>query len=154
MKKKILIVVVIILIILGIVGLILMLGKNKDKEDIKEKEIESFEYEYGGGTAYKNYKIYVIDGKTYISSNGVNQMMEKEIDNSVLNDISKIVRENEIDKWDGFNERDENIMDGNSFSLKIKYADGEEINAYGYMKYPENYRTGHNKLSSYLEKIK
>ena len=44
-------------------------------------------------------------------------------------------------------------MDGYSFTLIIKYVDGKEIEAYGYMEYPTNYKQVDKEITEYLEKI-
>lgn len=158
MKNKMVIVVIIILLVLGIIGGILFFGKNKENAEQYNKEIQSFEYHYGSyNPGYKEYKIYTANNKIYISAkgfNGIDLNIDKEVDKSILNDISEIVKENKIYEWNEFNKSDKNVTDGNSFKLKIKYVDGKEINAYGYMKYPKNYEQGHKSLVTYLEKIK
>lgn len=157
MKKSIIILITIILLTIMIIGtgIFIMNQTNNTREP---KEIESFEYNYGSyNGGYRKYKIYMEDSKRYISANGNNSInfnIEREIDKSVFDDISKIISENKIYNWDGFDKSDPDILDGYSFKLKLKYIDGEEINAKGYMKYPKNYADGHKNLSDYLERIK
>lgn len=150
MKKKIIIGAILV------VGVIFFVGNSKQEK--YEGDIVSFEYNYGdynGG--YYNYKIYKQDDKNYIKAKGMNGIelnVEKEVDDTVLKDISKIVKDNRIYEWNGFDKKDSHILDGYSFSLTIKYSDGKEIKANGYMKYPNNYETNHKVLVDYLELLK
>ena len=86
--------------------------------------------------------------------NGVDLNLDKELEESVLKDISKIVQENRIYKWNGFSKKNDDISDGYTFSLTIKYNDGKEVKAYGHEKYPKNYENIHKILSNYLETVK
>ena len=110
--KKVMIGVIIVLIVVAVIVVVL------------------FEYNYGsfhGGE--RNYKIYAENGNTYISAkglNGINLDLEKEIEENILNDISKIIVENKIYERDGFDKRS-NDTDGKSFNLKVKYANGMDI---------------------------
>ena len=45
----------------------------------------------------------------------------------------------EVWKWDGFDERNPNVRDGDSFYFSLTVQDGKEINASGYMRYPETF---------------
>ena len=139
---------------------------NKD-DSYKEKtippdapaaNIESFHYGYGsyfGGV--HNYSIKEEDGKMMIhgtGGNGVELNLSREISSEQLEELRTLIIDNRIYAWDGFNERDDNILDGYSYDLKIRYVDGREITAEGYMKYPENYEQAHKNLAKFLESIK
>lgn len=159
MKKKIFIGIVIILLIAVILGIIIMLNRDKEKENTKyyDKEVEKFTYTYGSyNGSYGNCQIYKRDEKVYISLqthddlNSKDINMGKEIDKSVLKEIKRIVKENEIYKWNGFNASDDDVLDGDGFNLEIEYEGGEKIKANGYMKYPENYEKGSKALIDYL----
>ena len=153
MKKYFMIGMVLILVIIG-----LLIFNRYNNKEIYDEDIISFEYSYGGYPGgYWDYKIYTENGKTYILArgmNGVDLNINKEIDKSILEDISKIVQENKIYEWNGFNKKSSFILDGYFFSLTIKYNDGKEVKAYGHEKYPTNYEISHEILSNYLESIK
>ncbi|MBR3208929.1 MAG: hypothetical protein IKF82_01540 [Bacilli bacterium] len=53
--------------------------------------------------------------------------------------IEEVLKKYEVSKWDGFNQSDNNVLDGNSFSFSAELVSGERIGASGYMKYPKNY---------------
>ena len=152
MKKKIIIGAILILI----VGVLLLVCYKKQEK--YEGNIVSFEYNYGSyNGGYYNYKIYKQDDKSFIKAigmDGIELNLDKEVDDTVLKDISKIVKDNKIYKWNGFDKKDSHILDGYGFTLKIKYSDGKEIKANGYMKYPNNYEINHKILVDYLELLK
>ena len=85
--------------------------------------------------------------------NGVEMDVDQYIDQSVMDDLALIIYENDIRFWNGFAEHDDSILDGYEFGLAAVYADGSLIAAGGYMKYPDNYRQGHDALSAYLNAL-
>lgn len=145
----------IIFITLCITSLLLFTGCNKNQI---QQEITYFKYEYGSyGGGYYDYTINSEVGKMIFTAkgyNGVELNISKEINKSKLEELSKIIVDQSIDKWNGFDNSDSNAMDGYSFELKVDYKNGDEITANGYMKYPPNYETAHQKLVSFLESIK
>jgi len=164
MKKKGVIALVLGIVVILVIAVIVILTryagkdtKNKNKKSY-DGEIVGIEYSYGsyhGG--YREYEIYIKNDKTYLvakGGNGIDLNINKRIDNSVLEDISEIIEDNKIYKWYGFDKSDKHILDGYSFSLIVKYKDGKEEKAHGYMKYPSNYEEGHKALSDYLESFK
>lgn len=165
MKKAIIIIVITIVVILiitlgtfGVIKLIEILNNNNEGGKIINSNIIEFSYEHGsyfGG--YNEYHLYYTEeGIAHIEAigyNGSELNIDKDIDESVFGEIERIVNEQEIYKWDGFDESDNDILDGSSFSLKITYKDGQSINAHGYMKYPNNYIVASDALTDYLNTL-
>jgi hypothetical protein len=142
----------------GVIKLMKILNNNNGGGEIINSNIIEFSYEHGsyfGG--YNDYHLYYTEeGIAHIEAigyNGSELNIDKDIDESVFGEIEKIVNEQEIYKWDGFDESDNDILDGSSFSLKIMYKDGQSINAHGYMKYPDNYRIASDALTDYLNTL-
>lgn len=132
-------------------------NNQKEKEEIKEVEIVNFKYAYGSPMGlYYDYEIYYEDNtilyKKYFY-NGKDETIVKEADKSVLKEIDKIIKENEIDKWDGFNKSKDNVLDGSGFTLSVTYNNGTSIKAHGYMKYPTKYKEKIKPLIDYLNKL-
>ena len=75
--------------------------------------------------------------------------IEEEIDEAVLDDLVRIMEEENILAWDGFQQYNTEVRDGFSFTLRARF-ENRAINASGYMKEPENFKAGHQKLSGYL----
>lgn len=150
--------VIIFAVVVGVLISSILNGAGKAINDQNyDKEIVSFHYDYGSyNGGFWEYDIYIEENNTYIEANGQNGVdlrIDKQIDDSVLEDISTIINENEIYKWYGFDKRNTSIYDGYSFLLEVEYEDGEKASAKGYMSYPKNYDEGHEVLSNYLENI-
>lgn len=75
--------------------------------------------------------------------------VEAEIDEAVLDDIVRIMEEENIFAWDGFRQYNTEVRDGFSFSLNARF-ENRSILASGYMKEPENFKAGHRRLSDCL----
>lgn len=136
---------------------------DKKISDIVEKEnnydgtITSFSYSYGGyNSGYYNYNIIVDNEKIILSArggNGVELNIDKEIEISNLTLLAQIINEKGICNWNGFEEKNDQVLDGNSFKLEVVYSDGKTLKANGYMKYPENYNIGHEALVEFFGKF-
>lgn len=166
-KKTLLISLALFVVIVTAVGVILVTHpfgsdskKDKNKDEKKEKyigDITYFSYSYGsffGG--YYDYELKSEDGKVYFIAKGLNGVdldVQCEIDSSVMKQLQEIVDKYELSKWDGFNKSDDNIMDGDSFSLTITYENGEEIKVSGYMKYPKRYDEVRSELRGIIENL-
>lgn len=115
-----------IFITLCIISLLLLSGCNKKQIYL---EITYFKYEYGSyGSGYYDYTINTENGKVLFNANGYSGAelnINKVITQSDLERLSKVITDNGIDKWNGFNKSDSNAMDGYSFELKITYKSGE-----------------------------
>lgn len=76
-----------------------------------------------------------------------------------LNDKDMDKFENMLNKyhilsWKGFSKSDKNVLDGNSFSFRLRYNDDEKLSASGYMMYPDHYRDFKEKFENYINDIK
>jgi len=154
MKIKVIILAFIMLTFLCITGC-------SDKKTIKnwnyDANIIEFNYSYGSydGGSYI-YEIKVDNDVVNFNANGYNgvELNKKQvIDKSNIQKLEKIIKDNDIGKWNGFNKEKDYILDGYSFNLIIKYSNGYVIEAYGYEKYPKNYKDIHNQIIDVLENI-
>lgn len=64
---------------------------------------------------------------------------EEVLDSAFMEGLGRIVAACDVAQWNGFDERDDDILDGSSFSLDVTLADGSTIRARGYNAWPENY---------------
>ena len=78
--------------------------------------------------------------------------LEEEIEEAVLDDIVRIMEEENIFAWDGFRQYNTEIRDGFSFDMKAEFVN-RAVTASGYMEEPENFKAGHQRLSEYLLKL-
>lgn len=157
MKKKILLVSIAILLLLaaGIVTYFML--ENNDKPNVSySNNITSFNYSFGsyfGG--YYDYEIYQEDDKFIFVGNGKNGVdldINETIDSYVLDDIQEIIEKYDVKEWNGFNKRNRDILDGDSFSLLVRYDD-HKIKAHGYMKYPANYKLFQKEINEYFDTL-
>lgn len=143
-------------IFLGILtfSIILLSGCNHPTKN--ESEIINFSYSYGSMDYAYKYNIEKKDEKIILTAKGQNAVdlnINKEINQSDLEQLAKIINDNGIYEWNGFNKRDKDIMDGYGFTLEIIYQDGKTLKAEGYMKYPKDYKKHHNTLVKYLKSL-
>ncbi len=141
--------------------LVIFLVYQFNNKRIAQSELKEFFYSFGsyhGG--YWDYNIYpVVDefGEKRFrlranASNGYYLDIDEYVDEKVLLDISKIVNENEIYKWNGFNFSNNNVLDGYGFRIELLYNKGN-ISARAYHNTPSNYEEGHNELRKYLNDL-
>ena len=88
----------------------------------------------------------IIDKKTNncivkIKPYGISIEDTKEIivDNCKINELINILNKYHIDKWDGFNKSNKDVLDGDDFCLSIWMNDNKSIHASGYMMWPDRY---------------
>ena len=76
-------------------------------------------------------------------------------DAELIREVSVLIEECELHKWNGFNETDSMVMDGSGFSLDIVYADGTEVYAHGSNSFPKGYGEAAERIDamfySYME---
>ncbi len=67
--------------------------------------------------------------------------------------LKNILIDNDVGKWNGFDKNNKMVLDGNSFSLFIRFVNGEDISAYGYMMWPSNYGIVRGELDNFFYEI-
>ena len=120
-------------------------------------DITSFNFgcDFGLG-GYYHYQIRVEDDKVIFTKEAIGmttENIEKEITKKDLEEIQKIINEQEIYKWNGFDKTDKNVLDGSGFNLSVNYSNGENIEAHGYMRYPKNFKEASDVLLEYLKTL-
>ena len=102
-----------------------------------------------------DYRIAELDGKLYFTaegSNGVELDIHAEVSIQKFEEFEKIIESNHIQNWHGFNECDDEVLDGYGFTLTIDFEEGS-LTASGYESYPENYEVIHESLVDYFEQL-
>ena len=153
MKKVLIIVSVLLIVLLG--GLMIIL-----KRDVKEiSSLKSLEYSYSAGMTVNGYSRYKVEcnDKCIALIKPVNLAEEEKKEIELTNDqvavIEELLKKYEVNKWDGFNKSDANVLDGSSFSISIVMKNGDIISAHGYMKWPDNFREVSSTLDSFFEEL-
>ncbi|MBP5684391.1 MAG: hypothetical protein J6X02_03955 [Bacilli bacterium] len=140
-------------IIITFIGFCLSLLTNyrkKTREDIvknviKIQDIKSLSFNYSNGYmmyAYTRYELNCDKSCTLrIKPNGIpdEDMKEYEVDNKTIVELCDLLNKYDISKWNGFDESDQNVLDGDSFSFSLNLHNGKSISASGYMRWPKNY---------------
>lgn len=124
------------------------------------KDISYFSFTYTS-SFMKNpdttYKVEIKENKyyAYIKPYGkpAEETIKKQIDKNFVSKLIKILNEYKVSKWNGFDKRDKHILDGNSFRIIIT-SNNKNINASGYMKYPNNYQKVKTKIDLLFKEIK
>ncbi|MBQ3049592.1 MAG: hypothetical protein IJC94_06520 [Oscillospiraceae bacterium] len=134
-----------------------LFGCAKNAE-IKDIETFSFRYSYGAmSNAYVVYTLTNEDGSytATIKPKGApeEEKLEFEVDESFAKELEAFLAENEVGRWNGFQKSNKTAADGKSFSLYITMADGSEVDARGYMKWPKNYNAVSAGITEIFEKL-
>ena len=156
-----------IIIALALIAVLAMLPAACGSKDFPDRKppvsdpknpgaLSSFHYSYGSFFDGEwEYKVYERGGNAYILAkgmNGVDLNAASRVEASVLDDITGILKEYKMFKWDGFNKSDYDVMDGYGFGLSAVYGE-QELIASGYMKYPRGYWEAHEALAGYLGRL-
>ncbi len=157
MKMKYVIIGVIVIVI-GIFCFIKFSRKNY--VDFSESEIKSFHLSYSNGYMMNANIIYEfkLEDDRYIASIKPYLVADEntliiDIDQDIVEKIVDILKKYEVNKWDGFDKVDKDVLDGDSFSLSVWFKDDKSIHASGYMMWPENYRNVRDEISDIFMEI-
>ena len=155
-NKIIIIVGAIAVLLAGIAAAILLVGNAMNTRDGK---IISFSYSHGSGMGgFEEYMVFKKDNSVILKYQCMGcfeeENVEKKIDAKYLDDLAGIINDYKIAKWDGFDQSDDGVLDGDGFTLKVEYDDKKSIEAHGYMKYPGNYKEARDVILDKLEEVR
>lgn len=71
-----------------------------------------------------------------------------------MDKIETMLNRYHILSWKGFSKSDKNVLDGDSFSFRLRYNDDEKLSASGYMMYPKYYREFKEAFEDYVSSLK
>lgn len=123
-------------------------------------QINKLEYTYTSGYAINSDTLYIIDCeddcKLIIKEYGKNEneLITIKLTDKDMDRFESMLNKYHILSWKGFSKSDKNVLDGDSFSFRLRYNDDEKLSASGYMKYPDHYRDFKEKFENYVEDIK
>lgn len=127
-----------------------MLSRN-DKKEIKD--IKRLYYTYSRGYMMNAYYIFELkyENNKYIATIKPHGKSEEEkqtveMNNKDIEKINQLLTENKVYKWKGFHKNNKHVLDGDSFTFNLKLED-MEIDASGYMMWPNNYRIVEEELT-------
>ena len=67
--------------------------------------------------------------------------------------LEELFKQYNVGSWNGFDKNNKGVLDGRSFSLSVKMAEGQEIYARGYMKWPKNYSEVAGALKALMQEL-
>ena len=123
-------------------------------------QINKLEYGYTNGYEVNSDVSYKIDCEDkcilIIKEYGKDEkdVITKKLTNKDMDKFEDMINKYHILSWKGFNKSDKNVLDGNSFSFRLRYNDDEKLSASGYMMYPNHYRDFKEKFEEYVTEIK
>lgn len=68
-----------------------------------------------------------------------NQAKQLKVSDAFTQKLEAFLRENSVERWNGFDRSARHAADGRGFVLSITMEDGGSLQARGYMKWPENF---------------
>ena len=152
MKKNIISLIVIVIILL-------LIALSNGGSNMEIKNIKSFTFFYTTGYAMNADVRYEVECTekciAKIKLNGIEEekAIKKEMSNKEVKELEEIIDKYNINSWDGFNKTNNNVLDGDSFSLNITFKDNSNVSASGYMKWPTNYGEFLKDIDELFEKL-
>jgi len=100
------------------------------------KTLSTFSVYRYGEIRYDSYSIFLDEDGYYIS---VNDEEPLPIDDETVQTLMEVIEEYNVSSWDGFDKTNDNVLDGEGFSLEIGFTDGTSVKALGDNVFPEQY---------------
>ena len=116
----------------------------------QEKAITRFELYRNGEIAFDSYEIITFMDGYSVSVNGENFLS---IDKKYVDELFQVVEKYDLYRWDGFDESQDNVLDGEGFRLEISFTDGASIRANGNNAFPEDYFSAIGEIQEILDSI-
>lgn len=152
--KKILLIVIMIFVVACTKQNVFTPSQNKEKI----KQVDYFEFNFGSED--EGFYEYIIKEDQYyrltISTSGnvkTHYAIDKYIKAKDVNELSKLVHDLSLIKWNNYNERGGNDAAGKSFNLRIAFRDNSYIGAKGFMKFPDDYEEKSQKIIKFLDNL-
>lgn len=136
-----------ILLLMGLATIFGLIGCSGRRDN---REPESLEYRVSGYNP--GYDIKLKNGKIIYENFDEHKKGKYNANAETISELKKTLKEQDVYSWDGFDESDEDVLDGMGFTLYIKFSDGSFINAQGYNMFPDNFREFDVAMRSLMEK--
>ena len=161
MKKR----VVTIVLALGLVGILTgcrsglgIKGTNGigKKAVDNESGVNTFFYSYNASIGADSYSYSVVekDGKHFLEYESMIYQdygtMTMELDVDFLDQLTKLYKDCRLAEWDGYDKYATNVMDGDGFSLRLSFRDGQSMSAHGSNCAPDGYGEFYQKMEELL----
>ncbi len=138
------------LLILFTFAMLLNLFGCKKTDDEIAANLESFEFSESGYNA--GFAIRLEKGKLIYENRDEDKTKKRKLDAELNSEISDIFERLKVYSWDGFDESDNDVLDGMGFTLYAKFSDGRVIHATGSNAFPKNYDKFGREMRELFEK--
>ena len=146
-KKKVLTILILMFILL-----------TSCKSNISIGEIKKFNFSQRNGYNPYGDMIYEINFEEGVyhaaikpSNTNTEEILLTELDKATIDKIKQLLVKYDIVSWNGFSKYDDRVMDGTDFKLDVEFFNGDEIEASGYMMWPNNYHKFREEISILLD---
>lgn len=110
-----------------------------------------FRFIRGGYTAPRIYEITLRGGAYYLSEN---EGAPAPFGPDAAGELQRVIADCGAESWDGFHRSNPNMLDGEGFSLEMRYADGTNVYASGDNSFPDRYGDFTDGVDAVIEKEK
>lgn len=114
----------------------------------QERAISRFELYRSGDGFYDTYEIITLQNQYSVSVNGEDF---RSVRDDIVDALYDVVEKYDLYRWDGFDEYEDGILDGESFRLEIDFSDGTSIWANGDNAFPDDYIPVMEEMQEILE---
>ena len=128
--------------------------------EVSARHVKTFEYRHIGTIGGDSHSFFV-DGRNDTVTLSYEDLLMYEtgkitepVDSTILEQLTDLCARHNIDRWDGIDEVNREVLDGSGFSLYVKYDDGKRISAHGMNAWPEGYRAFVKEMYTILEPAK
>ena len=110
-----------------------------------------FYFSRGGYMMPQSFEVFLKDGSYYLSENDNEPRL---FDAGFAAGLLRCIEEYDLESWDGFHESNPYVLDGEGFSLEMRFADGTFVSASGDNSFPKDYYGVTNEIEAIFEKEK
>ncbi len=71
-----------------------------------------------------------------------------EVGENFVTEVTSVLLQYHVGRWNGFDRSRKNVLDGNSFTLNAGFTSGKSIHAHGYMWWPKHFRAVRDALDA------
>ena len=136
--------------IIAVLTAILMTLTPALAEPAPSRTLDYFWFTHGGELPSQSYEITETDGEFILTRD---DDATAQIDSAVLDALMDIIDACDVAVWDGFHESEPYVLDGETFSLSVRFSDGAEVQASGDNRFPDRYHDFSSAVTRLLDTV-